>query len=155
MQAQLGIGIIGASRVAPEHARAVAAADATWLVGIADPDVTRAERVAEDHGCRVFADHRELLVRPEVSVVMLGLPNDLHCPVALDALEAGKHVFVEKPMANTLEECDRMIEAAARNGWLDGDKAMMESLIAFKRAGADGVLTYFAPRVAERLRATI
>ena len=45
-----------------------------------------------------------------------------------------------------------MIMAAANNGWLDGDKAMMESLIAFKRAGADGVLTYFAPRAAEKLR---
>ena len=45
-----------------------------------------------------------------------------------------------------------MIMAAAANGWLDGDKAMMESLIAFKRAGADGVLTYFAPRAAEKLR---
>jgi porphobilinogen synthase len=46
-----------------------------------------------------------------------------------------------------------MIQAAALNGWLDGDKAMLESLIAFKRAGADGVLTYFAPRVAEKLKA--
>ncbi|SEG71828.1 porphobilinogen synthase [Bosea lathyri] len=46
-----------------------------------------------------------------------------------------------------------MIVAAAQNGWLDGDKAMMESLMAFKRAGADGVLTYFAPKVAERLKA--
>jgi porphobilinogen synthase len=46
-----------------------------------------------------------------------------------------------------------MIEAAARNGWLDGERAMVESLVAFKRAGADGVLTYFAPRVAERLKA--
>ena len=45
-----------------------------------------------------------------------------------------------------------MIMAAAQNGWLDGDRAMMESLIAFKRAGADGVLTYFAPRVAKKLR---
>ena len=44
-----------------------------------------------------------------------------------------------------------MIMAAAGNGWLDGEKAMAESLIAFKRAGADGVLTYFAPRIAERL----
>jgi porphobilinogen synthase len=44
-----------------------------------------------------------------------------------------------------------MIEAAAKNGWLDGDKAMMESLTAFKRAGADAVLTYFAPRAAEKL----
>jgi porphobilinogen synthase len=45
-----------------------------------------------------------------------------------------------------------MIMAAAENGWLDGERAMMESLIAFKRAGCDGVLTYFAPRVAEKLK---
>jgi porphobilinogen synthase len=45
-----------------------------------------------------------------------------------------------------------MLMAAAQNGWLDGDKAMMETLTAFKRAGADGVLTYFAPRAAEKLR---
>jgi porphobilinogen synthase len=44
-----------------------------------------------------------------------------------------------------------MIEAAARNGWIDGEKAMLESLTAFKRAGADAILTYFAPRAAERL----
>jgi porphobilinogen synthase len=48
-----------------------------------------------------------------------------------------------------------MIAAAAENGWIDGDRAMMESLTAFKRAGADGILTYFAPRAAERLRASV
>ncbi|MFY8150558.1 MAG: porphobilinogen synthase, partial [Hyphomicrobiales bacterium] len=46
-----------------------------------------------------------------------------------------------------------MIMAAAGNGWLDGERAMMESLTAFKRAGADGVLTYFAPQVAQKLKA--
>jgi porphobilinogen synthase len=48
-----------------------------------------------------------------------------------------------------------MIMAAAGNGWLDGERAMIESLIAFKRAGCDGVLTYFAPRVAEKLQASL
>ncbi|WP_046865272.1 porphobilinogen synthase [Microvirga massiliensis] len=48
-----------------------------------------------------------------------------------------------------------MIEAAAANGWIDGDRAMLESLLAFKRAGADGILTYFAPRVAERLKSAL
>jgi porphobilinogen synthase len=47
-----------------------------------------------------------------------------------------------------------MIMAAVQNGWLDGDRAMLESLIAFKRAGADGILTYFAPKAAEMLRAS-
>jgi porphobilinogen synthase len=46
-----------------------------------------------------------------------------------------------------------MITAAAQNGWLDGDKAMIESLMAFKRAGADGILTYFAPKAVEILKA--
>jgi porphobilinogen synthase len=45
-----------------------------------------------------------------------------------------------------------MIMAAVRNGWLDGEKAMLESLLAFKRAGADGILTYFAPKAAEMLK---
>jgi porphobilinogen synthase len=46
-----------------------------------------------------------------------------------------------------------MITAAANNGWIDGERAMMESLLAFKRAGADGILSYFAPQAAEKLRA--
>jgi porphobilinogen synthase len=46
-----------------------------------------------------------------------------------------------------------MIMAAAEKGWVDGERAMIESLTAFKRAGCDGVLTYFAPRVAEKLKA--
>jgi porphobilinogen synthase len=45
-----------------------------------------------------------------------------------------------------------MIAAAANNGWIDGERAMMESLVAFKRAGADGILTYFAPVVATKLK---
>jgi porphobilinogen synthase len=45
-----------------------------------------------------------------------------------------------------------MIAAAGGNGWIDGERAMMESLLAFKRAGADGILTYFAPQAAEKLK---
>ena len=48
-----------------------------------------------------------------------------------------------------------MIMAAVQNGWLDHERAMLESLVAFKRAGADGVLTYFAPMAAEKLRKRI
>ena len=48
-----------------------------------------------------------------------------------------------------------MIAAAANNGWIDGDRAMMESLLGFKRAGADGILTYFAPKAAEKLKAEV
>ena len=114
--ATIGVGIIGASRVAPEHARAVASDARTHLVAIADPDTARAERVAEQHGCEVVADYRDLLKRPDIAVVMLGLPNDLHAPIGVEALAAGKHVFVEKPIANTLGETDQMISTAQKNG---------------------------------------
>jgi porphobilinogen synthase len=90
--------------------------------------------------------------------------------VALD-IEEGADMIMVKPGLPYLDICARvkeafgmptfayqvsgeyaMIMAAAGNGWLDGERAMMESLTAFKRAGCDGVLTYFAPRVAEKLK---
>jgi porphobilinogen synthase len=70
----------------------------------------------------------------------------------LDILHRVKAAFGMPTFAYQVSGEYAMIMAAAGNGWLDGDKAMMESLIAFKRAGADGVLTYFAQRVAEKLK---
>ena len=70
----------------------------------------------------------------------------------LDVLRMVKDAFGMPTFAYQVSGEYAMIMAAAGNGWLDGDKAMMESLVAFKRAGADGILTYFAPRVAEKLR---
>jgi porphobilinogen synthase len=70
----------------------------------------------------------------------------------LDIVARVKDAFAMPTFAYQVSGEYAMVMAAANNGWLDGDKAMMESLMAFKRAGADGVLTYFAPRVAEMLR---
>jgi porphobilinogen synthase len=69
----------------------------------------------------------------------------------LDILWRIKQAFGLPTFAYQVSGEYAMIEAAARNGWIDGERAMMESLTAFKRAGADGILTYFAPRVAEKL----
>ena len=90
--------------------------------------------------------------------------------VALD-IEEGADMIMVKPGLPYLDICRRvketfamptfayqvsgeyaMIMAAAQNGWLDGERAMMESLIGFKRAGANGILTYFAPQAAEKLK---
>jgi porphobilinogen synthase len=70
----------------------------------------------------------------------------------LDILWRLKQAFAMPTYAYQTSGEYAMIRAAERNGWLDGERAMMESLTAFKRAGADGVLTYFAPFVAERLK---
>ena len=70
----------------------------------------------------------------------------------LDIVRRVKDAFGMPTFAYQVSGEYAMIEAAAQNGWLDGERAMLESLIAFKRAGCDGVLTYFAPRVAEKLK---
>ena len=70
----------------------------------------------------------------------------------LDIIRRVKDEFGAPTFAYQVSGEYSMIMAAAHNGWIDGDRAMMESLIAFKRAGADGVLTYFAARAAETLR---
>jgi len=70
----------------------------------------------------------------------------------LDVLRRVKDTFAMPTFAYQVSGEYAMIAGAANNGWIDGERAMMESLVAFKRAGADGVLTYFAPQAAEKLR---
>jgi porphobilinogen synthase len=71
----------------------------------------------------------------------------------LDVLRRVKDTFAMPTFAYQVSGEYAMIAGAAANGWIDGERAMMESLLGFKRAGADGVLTYFAPQAAEKLRA--
>ena len=89
----------------------------------------------------------DILEGADMVMVKPGMPY-------LDVLRRVKEAFGMPTFAYQVSGEYAMIMAAAQNGWLDGERAMMESLIAFKRAGAAGVLTYFAPRVAEKLKAT-
>ena len=70
----------------------------------------------------------------------------------LDIVRRVKDTFAVPTFAYQVSGEYAMIAAAAANGWIDGERAMMESLLGFKRAGADGVLTYFAPQAAEKLK---
>ena len=70
----------------------------------------------------------------------------------LDIIRRVKDTFAMPTFAYQVSGEYAMIQAAAQNGWLDGERAMWESLMAFKRAGADGILTYFSPKVAEALK---
>jgi porphobilinogen synthase len=88
---------------------------------------------------------QDLAEGADMIMVKPGLPY-------LDIIRRAKDEFAMPTFAYQVSGEYAMIEAAAKNGWLDGEKAMLESLAAFKRAGCDGVLTYFAPRVAALLR---
>ncbi len=89
---------------------------------------------------------RDLAEGADMVMVKPGMPY-------LDICRAVKDAFGAPTFAYQVSGEYAMIEGAARAGWIDGERTMLESLVAFKRAGCDGVLTYFAPRAARRLRA--
>lgn len=113
---ELGVVLVGAGRVATAHARAVAGAEGVRLIAAADVDRERVAKFAAEHGCQTFTDYQDALKLDDVDIAVIGLPNWLHEQATVDACSAGKHVFIEKPMANTVEECDRMITAADKAG---------------------------------------
>lgn len=113
---KVGFGIIGAGLIADIHARAVRAIPEARLEGIFDVSQVVAERFAGRYEIRSFPSMNDLLACPEIDVVCICTPSGLHAPIALDAIRAGKHVVVEKPMAIRMEDCDAIISESHRMG---------------------------------------
>lgn len=109
--------VVGVGSLGQHHARNYAelARDGFGeLVAVCDANETQARQIAGNYGCEAVADWRELLGKTDaVSIVT---PTETHCEIACAFLDAGVNVLVEKPIARTLEEADRMIEAARRSG---------------------------------------
>ncbi len=89
------------------------------VVAVCDTNLSRAQSVAREmRVARAYGDYRELLADPDIDVVSVGLPNYLHAPVSIAALEAGKHVLCEKPFATSTALAEQMIAASKRAGKL-------------------------------------
>jgi predicted dehydrogenase len=111
------VGIVGAGVISRIHLAAIARYPGAHVVGIADRDVARARVQAERFGIGgVFPSLGELMAATSPDVVHVLTPPDTHAPLAVEALGAGAHVCVEKPMAVTEAECERMAVAADRAG---------------------------------------
>jgi UDP-N-acetyl-2-amino-2-deoxyglucuronate dehydrogenase len=111
-----GMAVIGCGTIGDFHLHAIRALDNAKLIGIAGRSEGRLREVAEREGCFGTTDYRELLRNPEVKVVCLTTNSGSHAAIGLEALAAGKHLLVEKPIAMTAVDADRMIEAARANG---------------------------------------
>jgi len=115
MAKKIRFGLIGFGAWGRHHARALGECPETELVAIsAQSAATQTEARRLHPGVEVFSDYRELLARPDIEAVDIVLPTDLHFPVASDALRAGKHLLLEKPMALTVAHCDELIQLAAK-----------------------------------------
>jgi predicted dehydrogenase len=112
------VGVVGAGRFAEEcHVPGVQAHPRGDVVALCARNRERATALAARLGVpEVYTDYRELLARPDVDAITVATPDALHLPVAVAALDAGKHVFCEKPLAMTVPEARQMVEVAGRSG---------------------------------------
>src|SRR5258708_37206754 len=110
----IGVAVLGLGRVGPAHAEVVARQARARLVAIADADAARLARTAGKYpGCVALKDYRHALARDDVQAVVICLPHWLHERAAIDAVQAGKHVLIEKPPADRLREG----QGGAQGGW--------------------------------------
>lgn len=111
------VGIIGAGNIAGGHIRAYAQNPDVEIVAVSDVSSERLALTAREFGLtRGFNDYRDLLAIPEIEAVSVCVPNWLHAPVTIEALNAGKHVLCEKPPALSTADAQRMVEAARQTG---------------------------------------
>lgn len=114
---KIRVAAIGVGSLGRHHARNYtdfAAEGRVEFVGICDIDAATAAEISQQHNCAAFADWRELIGK--VDAVSIATPTETHCEIACAFLEKGVHVLVEKPIAITLDEADRMIAAASSSG---------------------------------------
>lgn len=140
----IGVGIIGCGRIAQErHLPEYAANPNARIVGVFDLNQERAGEIAQKYGAKAYTSYEELLADPQIQAVSVCSANSSHAQHTIAALNAGKHVLCEKPMAVTLEECRNMLDAATRNGkylMIGQNQRLTKAHVMAKNMVEDGVI---------------
>ncbi len=110
------VAVIGVGSMGRNHARVYSELAEAELVAVSDADAKQAGSIAEKFGARAYADYREMLRKEKPEAVSIAVPTVLHEEVGMVALEAGAHVLMEKPIAATVEEGQRLIAKAQTTG---------------------------------------
>ncbi len=156
------VGIIGCGGIAnTKHMPALSKVADCEMVAFCDIILERAKEAAKDFGvpgAKVYEDYRELLADPAIEVVHVCTPNRSHSPITVAALEAGKHVMCEKPMAINSAEAQKMLEAAKRTGkklTIGYQSRFRDDSMFLKKEAEDGTFgeIYYAKATALRRRA--
>jgi len=114
---KLKVGLIGVGTMGRMHAEVFNALDNVQFNAITDLDISRAKKVINEIGCRnveYYSNYEDMLKNSEINAVVIAIPDNLHKEPVIASLKAGKHVLVEKPLATTLEDIDKMIAMAKK-----------------------------------------
>ncbi|GMQ29083.1 Gfo/Idh/MocA family oxidoreductase [Algoriphagus confluentis] len=115
MKEKYKIGIIGTGSIAVKHAQAIESLPNAELIGLFNPNPESAEKARGKFSVPVFSDWDEFIRLTGLMVICICTPSGMHLEPALKAIEAGKHVFIEKPIEVTLERADQLIKSAKEN----------------------------------------
>lgn len=116
MDEKIRFGMVGAGAISNSHLGALSKRADVEVVCIADPNLERAKAQAEKFKVqRVVASYDELAKMDDIQAVVVGIPTRFHADAGIKAMQTGKHLLCEKPMARTLKECDEMADAARAN----------------------------------------
>lgn len=110
------LGMIGTGIISGAYFQALKECLDFKLVAIAEINEDKARNISEENGIPYYLNYKEMCDKEEIDAVVINLPHFLHCEVSVYCLEKGIHVLCEKPMANTVEECERMISASEVGG---------------------------------------
>lgn len=105
--------VIGVGHLGKHHARILASLPGITLAGVVDVNADRAAEIAKEHGTTAFRDARDIA---GLSLAVIATPTESHAAIAAPLIEAGVHILVEKPIAQTLAEADALIAAAKKKG---------------------------------------
>ena len=111
----MNFAIVGCGFIAKKHAKAIQEVENANLVAVSDKLTTAMEPYVEEYGVAAYEELDQMLLREDIDVVSVCTPTGLHAPLAIKVANAKKHVILEKPIAMTLEETDKIIEACNRN----------------------------------------
>ena len=112
---KLKTGIIGCGKVGDFHAKAYAQLENSEFTAVCDADLERAKAFAERYNVHAYSDIAEMIQKEHLDVVSVCTPHPIHCDPAVTAAENGCNVLIEKPLASSLADCDRIIEAGDKN----------------------------------------
>ena len=116
----VNVGVIGVGAMGYNHARVYHKLENANLVAVSDVSEKTLKKVCKKYDTKGYTDIEELLKNPEIEVVSVCVPTTLHHSIVMKAIEYGKHILVEKPIAFTLDEAEEMIAAAKEKGVLLG-----------------------------------
>ncbi|MBT3392451.1 MAG: Gfo/Idh/MocA family oxidoreductase [Elusimicrobiaceae bacterium] len=108
--------VIGAGKLGTFHTRTLAKMDGVDLIGVCDPDLARAQKLAWAHNCSPYTKHEDLI--PQVDAIIVAAPTQFHHEIGMFALENKVHTLMEKPIAVTMQEAKDMVEMAKKTDTL-------------------------------------